>query len=209
MTDKELMQQALIKAARFVIKALDEESAAYGPKDRIAHVDEAAAMLRAAVAQPDVPEVGFGNMPKKAAWVGLTDDEVEKIVDDNTQEHKMIEYTVQVDSHYTKWYLNEKLHREDGPAVELTNGNKVWYLNGQWHREDGPAVELTNGNKWWYFNGQRHRTDGAAFESINGDREWYLNGYEVTEAAVMKPVKQLTVAAIEALLGHRIEVIAG
>ena len=86
MTDKELMQQALIKAARFVIKALDEESAAYGPKDRIAHVDEAAAMLRAAVVQPDVPEVGFGNMPKKAAWVGLTDEEVEKIVDDNTQD---------------------------------------------------------------------------------------------------------------------------
>ena len=36
--------------------------------------------------QPDVPEVGFGNMPKKAAWVGLTDEEVEKIVDDNTQD---------------------------------------------------------------------------------------------------------------------------
>jgi len=28
--------------------------------------------------------------------------------DDNTQEHKMIEYTVQVDSHYTKWYINKK-----------------------------------------------------------------------------------------------------
>ena len=50
MTDKELMQQALIKAA------LDEEAAAYGPKDRIAHVDEAAAMamLRAALASPVV-----------------------------------------------------------------------------------------------------------------------------------------------------------
>jgi len=96
-------------------------------------------------------------------WVGLTAEEVEKIVDDNTQEHKMIEYTVQVDSHYTKWYLNKKLHREDGPAVEHTNGNK----------------------------------------------EWYLNGYEVPEESVMKPVKQLTVAEIEALLGHKIEVIAG
>jgi len=68
MTDKELMQQALIKAARFAIKALDEEAAAYGPKDRIAHVDEAAAMLRAALAQPVVaPE-----------WVGLTDEEVDQ-----------------------------------------------------------------------------------------------------------------------------------
>ena len=52
MTDKELMQQALIKAARF------------------AHVDEAAAMLRAALAQPVVaPE-----------WVGLTDDEIKGII---------------------------------------------------------------------------------------------------------------------------------
>jgi hypothetical protein len=72
MTDKELMQQALIKAAKFAIKALDEEAAAYGPKDRIAHVDEAAAMLRAAleetVASPSKP------------WVGLTDDEIKGII---------------------------------------------------------------------------------------------------------------------------------
>ena len=129
--------------------------------------------------------------------------------DDNTQEHKMIEYTVQVDSHYTKWYINKKLHRENGPAVESTTGNKMWYLNGHRHRTDGPAVEWHNGDKWWYLNGQRHRTNGPAVEWSSGTKMWYLNGYEVTEAAVMKPVKQLTVAAIEALLGHRIEVIAG
>ena len=42
----------------------------------------------------------------------------------------MIEYTVKVYSNGTKyWYLNGKLHREDGPAVERANGNKYWYLN--------------------------------------------------------------------------------
>ena len=32
------------------------------------------------------------------------------------------------------WFLNNKLHREDGPAIEYVNGNKEWWLNGtfQW-----------------------------------------------------------------------------
>jgi hypothetical protein len=28
------------------------------------------------------------------------------------------------------WYLNDKLHREDGPAMEHVNGKKAWCLNG-------------------------------------------------------------------------------
>ena len=44
----------------------------------------------------------------------------------------MIEYTVKVyDNGYKEWYLNDKLHREDGPAVECANGSKWWYLNGE------------------------------------------------------------------------------
>ena len=50
------------------------------------------------------------------------------------------------------WYLNGKLHREDGLAIEYPDGSKVWYLNGKCHREDGPAVEHSNGNKSWYLN---------------------------------------------------------
>ena len=29
------------------------------------------------------------------------------------------------------WYLNGKLHREDGPAVEYANGDKEWWLNDE------------------------------------------------------------------------------
>ena len=44
----------------------------------------------------------------------------------------MIEYTVKVLTSGTKkWYLNDKLHREDGPAVEYADGTKCWYLNGK------------------------------------------------------------------------------
>ena len=82
-----------------------------------------------------------------------------------------------------KVYKNSKgeLHREDGPAVEWSNGDKYWYLNDHLHRTDGPAVERTNGYKAWYLNGQRHRTDGPAIEYENGDKDWYLNSKRLTE----------------------------
>jgi hypothetical protein len=67
----------------------------------------------------------------------------------------MIEYTVKVYPNGTKkWYLNGKLHREDGPAVEYPSGSKSWYLNGQRHREGGPAGEYSDGTKRWWLNGK-------------------------------------------------------
>ena len=68
----------------------------------------------------------------------------------------MIEYTVKVyDDGAKVWWLNSKLHREDGPAIEGTNGYKAWWLNGERHREDGPAVECADGRKNWYLNGKK------------------------------------------------------
>ena len=42
-------------------------------------------------------------------------------------------------------YFNEKgqLHREAGPAIEWSDGEKEWYVNGILHRIDGPAVEYS------------------------------------------------------------------
>ena len=72
----------------------------------------------------------------------------------------MIEYTVKVwDNGYKEWFLNDKLHRTDGPAIEYPNGDKKWYLNGELHREDGPACEYANGNKFWYLNGKKVTED--------------------------------------------------
>ena len=121
----------------------------------------------------------------------------------------MIEYQVQVDDNSTTWYLDGVRHRESGPAVEDTNGYKMWYHHGQQHRTDGPAIEHVNGTKWWYINDQLHRVDGPAVEYASGHKAWYLNGVKVTEEEVMKPIKQLTVAEIEVLLGHKIKVVAG
>ena len=74
------------------------------------------------------------------------------------------------------WYLNDKLHREDGPAIECASGTKAWYLNGKCHREDGPAYESANGNKYWYRDALLHREDGPAIEYAGGSKMWYYQG---------------------------------
>ena len=62
--------------------------------------------------------------------------------------------TISADGVTRKWYLNDKLHREDGPAIEYADGTKYWYLNDKLHREDGPAMEYADGTKSWYLNGK-------------------------------------------------------
>ena len=51
-----------------------------------------------------------------------------------------------------EWFLNDVLHREDGPAIDTPDGAKLWYFHGNLHREDGPAVEWPNGTTFWYLN---------------------------------------------------------
>jgi len=80
-----------------------------------------------------------------------------------------------------EWFLNGELHRTDGPAVEYANGGKYWYLNGKPHREDGPAIEHHNGNKLWFLNGKIHRENGPAAIYFDGSKFWYLNGKKLTE----------------------------
>ena len=51
-----------------------------------------------------------------------------------------------------RWYLNDKLHREDGPAIICPDGTQRWYLNGKCHREDGPAIIYSDGTQVWYLD---------------------------------------------------------
>ena len=62
-------------------------------------------------------------------------------------------YDIKIDKFGNKfYYVNKKMHREDGPAVEYIDGYKAWYVNGKRHREDGPAIEFPNGDKSWWLN---------------------------------------------------------
>jgi len=84
---------------------------------------------------------------------------------------------------YGKFWKNAdgEYHREDGPAIEYTDGSKVWYLNDNCHREEGPAVEYYNGTKEWYLHGELHREDGPAIEWSNGSKDWWINGKRLTQ----------------------------
>jgi hypothetical protein len=110
----------------------------------------------------------------------------------------MIEYQVKVygdGSQY--WYLNDVLHREDGPAVEGADGSVEWWLNGELHREGGPALEWINGAKEWWLNGELHRPDGPAVEWANGIEFWYLNGERMTKAEHQAATSQETILTMD------------
>ena len=70
----------------------------------------------------------------------------------------------------------DKLTKKGYEFIVGEYGTKLWYLNGKLHREDGPAYIGANGDKCWYINGNRHREDGPAYIGANGDKEWWING---------------------------------
>jgi hypothetical protein len=75
------------------------------------------------------------------------------------------------------WYLDEALHREDGPAIISIDGDEWWYSHGSLHRTDGPAIVYPDGTQQWYYQGVRHRTDGPAVVYPDGGKSWWLRGY--------------------------------
>jgi hypothetical protein len=97
---------------------------------------------------------------------------------------------IRINEFGTKRYYKDKemtiFHREDGPAIEYTDGYKGWYLNGKRHRVDGPAIEYPDGVKEWYLNGKRHCEDGPAAEYADGIKVWYLNGVCFSEKEFKK-----------------------
>jgi hypothetical protein len=41
----------------------------------------------------------------------------------------------------------------DQPSCKTySNGDKEWYLDGRLHRIDGPAIERANGHKEWWLD---------------------------------------------------------
>ena len=90
------------------------------------------------------------------------------------------------------------------------NGDKEWWLNGKLHREDGPAIEDADGDKSWWLNDKRHREDGPAIEYAEGDKEWHLNGREVTEEEhkrLTSKVIEMTMEEISKAIGKQVKVV--
>ena len=41
-----------------------------------------------------------------------------------------------------------------GYSVKITNEKIEWYLNGKLHRMDGPAIEWADGSRYYWINGE-------------------------------------------------------
>jgi len=61
------------------------------------------------------------------------------------------------------------------------DGTQCWYLDDQLHRTDGPAVIRANGTKEWWVNSRLHRLDGPAWIDVGGTQFWYVKGQDITE----------------------------
>ena len=66
--------------------------------------------------------------------------------------------------------------------VATPNGNQQeYYLNDVIHRTDGPAMITTDGTQIWFENGVLHCLTGPAIIQLDGAKEWVVNGIRMTE----------------------------
>jgi len=79
---------------------------------------------------------------------------------------------------HVEYLVDNKPHREDGPAVIFHDGTLYWCKHGKVHRdyEDGPAVIYADGSREWRYRGMLNRGDGPAIISANGNEYWYVSG---------------------------------
>lgn len=53
-----------------------------------------------------------------------------------------------------RWTLDQKKHRDDGPAVVYRDGYQEWYQRGVLHRTEGPAIVDQFGREKFFVNGK-------------------------------------------------------
>ena len=100
-------------------------------------------------------------------------------------------YTVTVDANGTKrWYLNDQLHCEHGPAIERYDGTKEYFYCDKRHNEHGPAIVYPNGSKYYYLYDKLHNEDGPAIEYASGNKAYHLHGVKYSEAEWRKQLNK-------------------
>ena len=76
------------------------------------------------------------------------------------------------------------LEVNDSRLTINSDGDIEWInLRGYWHRNDGPALVCSNGDKHWCRHGKLNRFDGPAIEYSNNRRYWFIDDVEYTEMA--------------------------
>jgi hypothetical protein len=110
-------------------------------------------------------------VPKKVYWSEFIKDypaNVEIITKlDDLFRNKNI-YEVELDRRakigrfWIEYGKDDRIHRDDGPAVIYKNGEIRYYKNDKRHRDDGPAVICKDGEMRYYKDGKIHRDDGPS-----------------------------------------------
>ena len=72
-----------------------------------------------------------------------------------------------------KTNIDFKRYIKNNPSQEkkitiLTSGDKLWFLNGKLHREDGPAIEWSDGLKQWYLKGELYSEEFLFLKALEG-----------------------------------------
>jgi hypothetical protein len=102
---------------------------------------------------------------------------------------KSLEKDFQVYIHY----INNKKHKEDGPAKEVWKDGKLYkssyYVNNKLHRTDGPAIEWSDGQYIYAIDGKKHKEDGPAVRLKDPNKEgkfkeeYWINGEQISYLA--------------------------
>jgi|9_EtaG_2_1085328.scaffolds.fasta_scaffold02526_5 hypothetical protein len=84
-----------------------------------------------------------------------------------------------------KWVVPKEMFTNKPVVKEWANGDKYWYLDGKLHREDGPAVEYANGSNLWYLNDKlvtEEEVMGNQKDNVNSPSHYNQAGIECIDA---------------------------
>lgn len=78
------------------------------------------------------------------------------------------------------WHYNDIVSNKYNPAVEWDDGYTAWYIDGKLHRDNGPAIITSKGDKFWHQHNNLHRLNGPAVECAGQKPEYYINNVQYT-----------------------------
>ena len=102
----------------------------------------------------------------------------------NATRNNMKEYKVKQYGDRIEWYLNDKLHREDGPAIEYANGDRWWCLNGQQYSEQEFLNKMSPAptTEWVLVECVSQFRTRYMVEAPRGKSEWALDTVVMNDA---------------------------
>lgn len=135
-----------------------------------------------------LPMISYFKLTEFLSSLGCT---VEEIYEIRKREHKkriVHERTCTIingiPQYADYWTIEGVFHNEFGPAMTNDNGYESWWLNNKMHRDNAPAVVDQLG-EYWYQNGELHRLDGPAITYHDGETSWYQFGQRIYPVAVI------------------------